>query len=183
MSELEEQVYGYKGCFINCTGAATCFTEIRLSQAERHACRYGLLGIGVTRSFVLDRLGGPVHYVRNHDVECVVGNIKFLLDDLTKRDAEMGLRALTVNSAFIKKMSDHGSDDFIYLDEHEWRIIHTFRQESKGTIIPTGKAQPSVVSPKLIAFICHCERKRSNLKSLLFNRLLRRFAPRNDLII
>src|SRR5260221_14510840 len=52
----------------------SCFTEVRLSQAELHSQRYGLLGIGVERKFVLDRRGGPVHYVRNASCETVVGN-------------------------------------------------------------------------------------------------------------
>src|SRR4030067_384335 len=37
-----------------------CFTEIRLSQAQEHAERYGKLGIGFGRDFIMDRGGRPV---------------------------------------------------------------------------------------------------------------------------
>lgn len=66
MTKPDEKIYGNKNVYIEYSAPMTCFTEIRLSQAKLHAQRYGLLGVGVTRRFVLDRLGGPVHYVRNH---------------------------------------------------------------------------------------------------------------------
>ena len=42
-----------------------CFTEIRLSQAQIHAKRYGGLGIGFSRDFVAARGGRRVLYVPN----------------------------------------------------------------------------------------------------------------------
>ncbi|MDQ1318549.1 MAG: hypothetical protein QG588_2211 [Candidatus Poribacteria bacterium] len=45
------------------TWPATCFTEIKLSQSQKHAERYGRLGFGFTRQFVMDRDGAPVQYV------------------------------------------------------------------------------------------------------------------------
>jgi hypothetical protein len=41
--------------------ARTCFTELKLSEARKHAEKFGRLGIGVKRYFVFDRLGGPMH--------------------------------------------------------------------------------------------------------------------------
>ena len=40
-----------------------CFTEIRLSQAQTHAERYGKLGIGFTRDFIMNKGGRPVIYI------------------------------------------------------------------------------------------------------------------------
>lgn len=40
-----------------------CFTEIRLSQIEQHTMRYGKLGIGFDRKFIINRGGRPVIYV------------------------------------------------------------------------------------------------------------------------
>jgi hypothetical protein len=40
-----------------------CFTEIRLSQARKHAERYGKIGIGFTRDFIMNKGGRPVIYI------------------------------------------------------------------------------------------------------------------------
>ncbi len=40
-----------------------CFTEIRLSQVQTHAERYGKLGLGITRDFIMNRGGRPVIYI------------------------------------------------------------------------------------------------------------------------
>ncbi|MCK5295320.1 MAG: hypothetical protein KAJ75_00390 [Alphaproteobacteria bacterium] len=40
----------------------TCFTELRLSQARRHAKKFGRLGIGMKRFFVFNRGGRPLIY-------------------------------------------------------------------------------------------------------------------------
>src|SRR5687768_11161370 len=42
--------------------AKVCFTEVRLSQAERHSERYGKLGLGFTRDFIANKGGRPVFY-------------------------------------------------------------------------------------------------------------------------
>ena len=74
MTTPRERIEGNNGAWIEYTIPMTCFTEIRLSEAQSHSRQYGLLGMGVTRQFVLDRFGGPVHYVRHHASECVIGN-------------------------------------------------------------------------------------------------------------
>jgi len=51
------------GKLLRFTWQATCFTEIKLSSASDHAKRYGSLGFGFTRRFVMERLGAPVLYV------------------------------------------------------------------------------------------------------------------------
>lgn len=39
-----------------------CFTELKLSESRRHAARYGRLGIGVKRTFLIRRYGRPLAY-------------------------------------------------------------------------------------------------------------------------
>ena len=53
-----ERVEGFADSWIEYKTPMTCFTEIRLSQAQEHSSRYGLLGVSVDRRFVLDRYGG-----------------------------------------------------------------------------------------------------------------------------
>ena len=64
MKENEEEItipgvgsISYKGA------PMTCFTEIKLSATYEHAKRYGCLGLGFTRDFVIGLLGAPVQYV------------------------------------------------------------------------------------------------------------------------
>lgn len=44
--------------------ARTCFTELKLSKARKHAEKFGRLGIGVKRYFLFDRLGSPMVYIQ-----------------------------------------------------------------------------------------------------------------------
>ena len=57
----------------------TCFTEIHLSQVSAHTARYGQLGFGFSRAFVLNRSGLPVQYVSGTDSDVIVGNAASLL--------------------------------------------------------------------------------------------------------
>jgi len=52
-----------------------------------------------------------------------------------------------VNSAFLKAMSDKNTDNFIYLNEQEWRIIHTFPQLELKNILKTGVDRPEYRIP------------------------------------
>lgn len=47
-----------------------CFTELKLSESRKHARRYGRLGIGFKRPFVLDRFGRPLVYYHHKKIRC-----------------------------------------------------------------------------------------------------------------
>jgi len=128
----------------------TCFTEIKLSQVNSHAASYGLLGIGVDRAFVLNRNGGPVHYVRNSPHECIVDYSSETLKFLTAQENQKKLvnHFLTL-CGFLKPMSNPDVDDFKYIEEHEWRIVHTGKQQFNGSIRVTGLATPVYKIPVL----------------------------------
>jgi hypothetical protein len=138
------------GIYVKYEIPMTCFTEVRLSQAELHSQRYGLLGIGVERKFVLDRRGGPVHYVRNSGREAVVGNAYAVGRYCRQMGAERQWAFMKQNIAFMKPMSNRESDDFAYLDEHEWRIIPTPEIEAENLIVPTGHEKPKYRIPVLV---------------------------------
>jgi len=142
MTVPNERLVGKNEAWIEYQAPMTCFTEVHLSQALFHAKRYGLLGICVSRRFVLDRFGGPVHYVRNHKDECVIGNAQEILNVLKELGRPALLEYFGVNSAFIKSMSDANKDNFTYLDEQEWRIVHTHLQQEAGQIVLTDAPQP-----------------------------------------
>jgi len=136
MTQETEVLIGHDNSGLEHTTLRTCFTEIRLSQAIRHAETYGLLGIGVDRKFILDRLGGPVHYVRNHSQEAIVGNYDSVFKHLTATKASRDLiSSFGGNICFLKAMSDKDTDNYRYLDEAEWRIVHTYKMQHDGKIM------------------------------------------------
>jgi hypothetical protein len=147
MTTPTERMEGYMGSFIKYDAHMTCFTEIRLSQASKHASLYGSLGVGVDRKFVLDRYGSPVHYVRNHPEECLIGNAQELNNFLNSKGDVRAKEIFKIMIHFMKAMSNPNSDDFRYLDEHEWRIVQTDTQIQANRIDITGIARPALRVP------------------------------------
>lgn len=151
MTVPKENIIGENGSKIEYGNYMTCFTEIKLSQTSEHSSRYGHLGFGFLRKFVLDRWGAPVQYFRNSGNEKLL-NCQITLQKIVKYFQEninsdkwqelfssiyidnyshqtpvsqhLGLleSQLTFAISFIKNMSNSNEDDFTYLDEHEWRI-------------------------------------------------------------
>jgi hypothetical protein len=144
---------GSRPTYIDYQVPMTCFTELRASLAKPHRRLYGLLGIVVNRAFVMERSGGPVHYVRNHAADGVVGNISRVLDwmkaqvEAARPGAQEMLDTLPYPLAFMKGMSNEGADDYAYIDEFEWRVIHTHQQMKAGRIIATGLQIPKYRLP------------------------------------
>ena len=50
---------------------ATCFTEIKLTQIKKHTDRYGRLGFGFSREFVMQHYGAPVLYIAETDKDII----------------------------------------------------------------------------------------------------------------
>jgi hypothetical protein len=99
-----------------------CFTEIRLSQAQTHAERYGKLGIGFTRDFIMSKGGRPVIYVPFN-----AEDDGRLLEDSIRNVYEMshgnnGIhRSARWIMAYVKRMSNGKGED--YYEEMEWRLV------------------------------------------------------------
>lgn len=129
MNPGTEQIYGPDGTWIKATISRTCFTEIKLTQAQAHAFRYGRLGIGVHRQFVMERHGNPVFYVQNGDDSAIVANMDRVRGALSQNPT--ALRQFEVLLAFAKNMSERSSADLRYYDELEWRIVHLDRLERR----------------------------------------------------
>ena len=126
--------------------AKTCFTEIKLSSMESFTKRYGCLGFGFGRRFVLERGGIPVQYVSGTDNDVIVANIARCWNALEAIESYFRKRnirdikeiptlpdrisfireGLNTNICYMKNMSDRDHpDDFTLLDEEEWRIVKT----------------------------------------------------------
>lgn len=107
----------------------TCFSELRLSETRVHAKRFGRLGIGVKRHFVLARRGSPMVYFhknfRNWFFET------FLVNDTS----EIDIPTDTWWANYLKSMNEgetnSGYVQFKNFDESEWRIIYSEQIENK----------------------------------------------------
>jgi hypothetical protein len=99
----------------------TCFTELKLSETRVHAKRFGRLGIGVKRPFVMGRKGAPVIYFREE-----FGNWFFASFEKDK----VGETSIPDNAwwAYYLKSMNEGETNLGYMqyknfDESEWRVV------------------------------------------------------------
>ena len=96
----------------------TCFTEIRLSASDVHAQQYGRLGFGFSRRFVIERYGGPVHYIyggyEDRDYAATGGvfiDLWMQLENVVKLEAEgkplQELRSTPIKDLIWNDLSSH----------------------------------------------------------------------------
>ena len=148
MTESTECVQGNGESWFEYKALLVCFTEIRMSQVLAHAQVYGLAGIVVSRKFVLDRFGTPVIYVRNHENETLVTNLVVVSNYLKALATDEDSTATNAKNALgdaiarLKAMSSINTDDFKYIEEQEWRVIHLFRLEEDGFARPNVGGHP-----------------------------------------
>jgi hypothetical protein len=110
-----------------------CFTEIRLSQAQTHAERYGRLGIGFTRDFIMSRGGRPVIYIpfeAKGDARLLEDSIKNAYEK--SKDNKQVRESLKWIMAHVKRMSNRNGED--YYEEMEWRLVYDENPNNKHFI-------------------------------------------------
>lgn len=134
MGKGKEEIYDLDGKLLETFISRICFTEIKLSVARKHSQRYGSLGIGVDRDFVLKRYGNPVFYVKSGKSNVAVNANKVL--EFLKSNDPSGNILLEYRTllAYFKNMNDRGSEDLKYYDELEWRVTHLNRLEIEGRL-------------------------------------------------
>ena len=155
MTRPKERIYGFNSSIEITKYPVTCFTEIKLSDTHEHTARYGCLGFGFSRKFVIERCGAPVQYVSGTGDDAIIGNIATvlrLLEQLPNTSLRFTdekflsklISGIEINARFIKNMSDCTSPkhDFQFLDEAEWRIVWTDRKFYEGKLVATGKENP-----------------------------------------
>ena len=134
MKKGAETIHGKRETHITAEIPRICFSEVRLSQAEKHATSYGMLGIGVHRDFVLERGGNPVFYVQNSDKDSITQNMKVVLQFLknkVEKNKKAMFQCLGWVVTFMKGMSDENDSELQAYDEMEWRIVHTYNLMGK----------------------------------------------------
>ncbi len=140
----EERIYDCENGWIQPEISRVCFSELKLSMAGNHAKKYGLLGIGVGRDFILKRYGNPVFYVMNGKSNTIVNARKVFnylkseiekLEPISTQDVQLSnLKGVKLEFdtllAYFKKMNDKESELDFY-NELEWRITHLKRLEDE----------------------------------------------------
>ena len=121
LTDQADAVEAIHGAFDNKTsihpGAILCLTELRLSLVEKHIGRYGSLGIGFRRSFMMQKGANPVFYLQNDDAGVVNTNLGLLHDAAQERPG------LHLFLSYVKAMSKEKGQDLSQYDEMEWRLV------------------------------------------------------------
>ena len=121
-------------------GAILCFTELRLSLVGRHIERFGSLGIGFRRRFMMKQGANPVFYLQNDDSGVVNTNIGILFRAV-QDNGSLGLFL-----SYVKGMSKtKGSDDLSQYDEMEWRCVDCSVTGTGARPYPVTKGHPTFV--------------------------------------
>lgn len=107
--------------------ARICFTELKLSESQDHANKYGPLGIGMKRYFLFDRLGSPMFYV-----QFGTRNLFFPPYSEWFVKSEEGQHLLN----FFKHMCSKRPLQYDYYNESEWRIVYS--EEIKERLLKNG---------------------------------------------
>lgn len=107
----------------------TCFTELKLSEARKHAENFGRLGIGVKRYFLFDRMGSPLIYIQ-FKTENIFFSPYTDWFDKSKKEYEL--------LSFFKHMCSERPLTYDLFSESEWRII--FSENIKKILIDKGHA-------------------------------------------
>ena len=120
-----------------------CFTETRLSQAvsgsNKLPFKYGRLGIGLHRKFVVRNGGNPVFYVNAMDS----ANIAQMMNE----NVELRCFVKTMNDPERDKKQTWDEHGFSHYDDLEWRILPDF--------YPTLKNKYKNSAPALSEYAVH----------------------------
>ena len=126
-----ESIIGSNTTTVTASVSRVCFTEIRLSQAQEHSKRYGKMGIGLSRDFVLERMGGPVFYVQNGSNGVTIEHFAYVHKFFRDANNQIMIDRMNTIMGYLKNMSDPGDNNLPYYEEMEWRVIHIKCLEGK----------------------------------------------------
>lgn len=97
-----------------------CFTELKLSEVSAHASRYGSLGIGFSRKYLLEYGANPAFYVHSDSAGIANRNLVNCANRI------IDIPGADVMLSYFKPMSDAHQPDLKYYDEMEWRMVLAF---------------------------------------------------------
>ncbi len=153
-----------------------CLTEIRLSQAQMHAERYGKLGLGFSRDFIMNKGGRPVIYIPFEaaaDSRLLEDSIR-CVHEKSKDNNDIHESSKWIMT-HVKRMWNEKGEDFY--EEMEWRIVlHANDRNIRnvGNGVHRLKFEPSDI--KVIIFPSE-DTKRSSLEDDYIRKCLSDHLP------
>jgi len=124
----------HDGRFKDTNIARACFTELKLSEARKHAYEFGRLGFGVKRTYLFRRAGLPMVYVGPQKADDPrYPNPKYpnwISGPLSRADKEHELAC-----SYVKFMSEMEDLSFKYYSESEWRIVCPLDFDLKNDVL------------------------------------------------
>jgi len=184
MKEGTERIQGREDSEIAITVPRVCFSEIRLRDVPQHCGKYGHLGIGFSRQFVLVRYGCPVFYIQNGPKGVVIENLARIHQFLGQCDSANQteyVKDLDVVLGFLKNMWGNHQQELEFYDEMEWRIVYLthmngpYCEPPRSGRCPVLKIEPSDI--KLLVFPDDGVRKAALEDEDLHERLFRSHTP------
>lgn len=119
-----------------------CFTELRLRHAHRFAERYGKLGIVFQRTYLIKKGGAnPVFYIHSDNSGTVNTFIVRLSNSLGINENDTTSNDQRYILSFCKPMSEPKSEDLVFFEEHEWRMV----------VFPSWKTDDDFLPPEFIS--------------------------------
>jgi len=135
------------------TGSILCFTELRLSLVHNHIAKFGSLGIGFRRDFLMRRGANPVFYVQNDDTGVVNTNVRRLVA-AAERDPSLALF-----TSYLKAMSKEKGGCLKQYDELEWRCVDCSVGNNGERPYPVRNGHPTLAfEPKDIVLVVFPDR-------------------------
>jgi len=120
------------GSLIKVHRPITCFTEWTLGQSVPHTTRYGRMGLGFPKKFVLNRGGQPVTYLRDSSRNDPYSTaLKALAKGLSSSDAN----AIMKSAKVIRELQEH----FDFLAHFNKRIKHPPQPRTKSAKVTSSK--------------------------------------------
>jgi hypothetical protein len=129
----------------------TCFSELKLSEVRVHAKRFGRLGIGVKRPFVMNRKGAPVVYFREEFENWFFASFK------KNKNDKIPIPSYVWWAYYLKSMNEGdprgGYLHYANFQESEWRIIYNYKIRKKFGEIPGIMDFDKVMDNKFYSYL------------------------------
>lgn len=101
-----------------------CFSEVRLDRVGGHEGKYGRLGIGFSRDWLLSCGANPVLYLQSARQGIVNTNMLIFTDLLDSQEVHQDIKlALLQFLTYVKPMSDLEDVTQAHYEDMEWRIV------------------------------------------------------------
>jgi hypothetical protein len=151
MMPNNEKIIGFGGCINHSFQFCTCFTDLGVNNSAEHIKTYGLIGVGVTREYILRRDGRPVWYFLNDPTDIHAETINKLFGFIQKNmnnnpEIQQLYFRMSMLFDYAKPLGKNGTTLDEYYAEKEWRVVWN-SHIANNLFIPTFTERPKFLMP------------------------------------